>query len=299
VNKPMRFHKLATLLFAVLSIQTVALARDDASKQPALYDLTLHGQSSGFSGDSFLDDAWADEGGDGEFYVNLDGVGPMSYQWFRQYPWETNWVMVAGGTNATFTMTNVDSFVDWAYAGVLVTDATGETLWLGPAQLYVEPLAIQIPGSGSSGQASRYPATINVFGQPTNLTSVKVTLADLSHQHSADLDILLVSPFGTNIMLMSHAGGTNGLSGATLVFWQGEALPPTSAGIPSAWTSRYEPSNYGNIANMPGAPAGTYSTDLGNLNGNNPNGVWKLYIYDDHTGGIGSLSGSWQLDFTF
>ncbi len=89
----------------------LSLMRDDASKEPALYDLTLHGLSSGFAGDFFLYDTCADEGDDGVFWTDLIGAEPMGFQWFRLYPWETNWVQVAGATNWYFVITNVDSWV--------------------------------------------------------------------------------------------------------------------------------------------------------------------------------------------
>jgi hypothetical protein len=284
----------------------LGMMRDDASKQPVVYDLTLHGQSSGFSGDSFLDDAWADEGGEGEFFVNLDGAGPMTYQWFRQYPWETNWVQVAGATNSTLTITNVDSWVDWTMAGVLVTNGAGESLWLRPAYLEMWPSGIRLPTSGQSGPASRYPATINVFGQPTNLDKVTVTLRDLYHTRSADIGVLLVSPSGKKIMLMSSVGGTtNGVSDAILVFRKDYSVPDQSVAIPSDSVSYFGVSNYGQINPMPQVgsdppPLGPYSTRLEDLNGDNPNGVWKLYIYDRQApGGVGQLLGSWDLSLTF
>ncbi len=204
-----------------------------------------------------------------------------------------------GATNSTFVMTNVDSWVDGTRAMVTVTNAIGENLWLGPGELFVAPLAITIPSSGSSGLASRYPAIINVFGQPTNLASIAVSLWDLSHQHSADLDILLVSPSGTNIMLMSHAGSTNAVSHANIVFQQWQPLPPESGPIPSALTTSYSPSNYAQTNSLPNAPPGPYSSSLDDLWGTNPNGVWRMYIYDDKQGGLGQLAGSWDLVLGF
>ena len=56
-----------------------------------------------------LDDARAYETQDAVFYADLAGAQPMGYQWFRMYPWETNWVQVAGATNSTFAVTNIDS----------------------------------------------------------------------------------------------------------------------------------------------------------------------------------------------
>jgi subtilisin-like proprotein convertase family protein len=281
----------------------LALTRDNASKQPAIYDVTLHGMSSGFNTDALLNDVSADETQNAVFTPNLVGAGTLSYQWFMQYPWTNEWALVPGATNASFTLTNVDSFVDWSLVRVLASNVIGEVLWLGPAELFVSAVPIDLPATNYStgtGPASVYPKTINVFGQPTNMASVTVELDGLSHTHSADLDILLVSPTDKRIMLMSHVGGTNGVSYAILVFKQGLSLPPSSGPIPSSQASYYGSSNFGSVTNMPGAPVGPYSTDLGSLNGDNPNGVWKLYIYDDHQSKLGALSGSWQLkDFTF
>jgi hypothetical protein len=282
------------------------MMRDVPSKHPALDDLTLYGISSGFAGDLFLDDAWAYETQDAVFSPALTGAEPMGYQWFRQYPWETNWVEVAGATNAEFVLTNVDSWVDWTMTSVLVTNGNGESLWLGPAYLDVVPLTMFVPASGSSGPATRYPATINVFGQPTNLNNVVVTVWGLTHTRSADLNFLLLSPSGKRIILMSNVGGTNGVSNANIIFRQNAALPSQSGPIvplnAQSHDVQYQPSNYGQkTPQVPfGLPAGSYSSNLDDLNGDNPNGAWKLYIYDDVSpGGIGQLYGSWSLVFTF
>jgi hypothetical protein len=278
----------------------LGLTRDDPAKQPVVYDLTLYGVSSGFIGDYFLEDEWALEGTNATFGVNLIGAEPMSYQWFRLYPWETNWMQVAGATSSTFTITNVDSWVDWTLVSCLVSNGNGESLWLGPAYLDVWPVAISVPNSGSSGAASRYPATINVFGQPTNLNNVVVSLWGLNHTRSADLSVLLVSPSDKRIMLMSNVGGANGVSNASLQFERGRPFPPSSDPISSGATSYYSPYNWGQETQVPGAPSGPYSIQLEDMIGDDPNGTWKLYIYDDQSpGGIGQLQGSWSLNLTF
>jgi hypothetical protein len=101
-------------------------------------------------------------------------------------------------------------------------------------------------------------------------------------------------------MLMSNVGGTNGVAGATLSFKQNWSLPPTSDAIPSWQTLYYGPSNHGQQTQLPGAPSGPYSVRLDDLNGDDPNGTWKLYIYDGtQLGGVGQISGSWWLDMTF
>ncbi|HEY9173316.1 MAG TPA: hypothetical protein VI136_13605 [Verrucomicrobiae bacterium] len=279
----------------------VALKRDAATSHPVLYDLTLHSATTTFE-DWFLDDEVEFETGDATFVPLVSGAGPFTYQWQALYPWKHEWEALPDQTNATLTVTNLDSWDHENWFGVEVTSPTGESLFVGPALLSVVPLPITIP---SSGPASRYPATIEVFGQPTNFTRVEVALTNLSHFHPDDLDILLVSPSGAKIMLMSDAGGSNAVSEATLIFHpasQGWGPPPYQAAIPSNWTSDYKAGNYegGPDPLPPPAPPGPYPVpDLDVLSGSDPNGVWRLYIYDDRQGQTGALHGAWTLKFYY
>ena len=264
---------------------------------------------SRFFGDLSLNGSWANHGQEAEFWPGLNGPEPMSYQWYRAYPWETNWVEVTGATNWYFVITNVDSWVDGTVVMCWVSNGVEEVLWLGPEELLVFAVRIDIPATNyvsKLGPASRYPAVINIFGLPTNFNkvSVAVTLWGLTHQRSADLSILLVSPRGTNIMLMSNVGGTNGVAGAILSFRQGWSPPAQSSAIPSGGPWPYGPSNYGSETQMPRVGEdpppvhfGLYSTSLDDVQYDDPNGPWKLYIYDRYEGMGGQLTGSWQLNF--
>src|SRR5215831_6171595 len=72
--------------------------------------------------------------------------------------------------------------------------------------------------------ATPYPSSIVVSGLTgMTITKVTVTINNLTHAFVSDVDIALVSPQGTNIMLMSNVGGYNGQLNAgatnvTLVF---------------------------------------------------------------------------------
>ena len=170
----------------------LSMTRDDPSKQPVVYDLTLYGASSGFVGDYFLYDQFADERSDAVFEVGLAGADPMTYQWSIQYPWMTNMALVPGGTNSTLAITNVDSWVDLTQVSCLVSNGNGEALQLGPAYAVIVPSTVHIPATNySSGQgpAERYPMLIHVFDQPTSLADVEVTVSGLSHSRSGDLQI--------------------------------------------------------------------------------------------------------------
>jgi len=154
--------------------------------------MTLHARATSFP-DWFLDYEIVEETENAEFWPYVEAPEPLQYQWYARYPWTNDWMLLPGQTNATLVLTNVDSWDHCNWFGVLVRSAAGETMWVGPAMLWVVPKPIMIP---SSGQASRYPATIDVFGMPTNVLWVGVTLAGLSHNRPEDLDILLVSPSG-------------------------------------------------------------------------------------------------------
>src|SRR5262249_51944476 len=67
--------------------------------------------------------------------------------------------------------------------------------------------------------ASPYPSTISVTGLSGQvITDLNVTIKGLTHTQVQDIDMLLVAPDGTNIVLMSDNGGTSGATGVTFTF---------------------------------------------------------------------------------
>lgn len=62
--------------------------------------------------------------------------------------------------------------------------------------------------AGELGIASPYPSTINVAGFVAPVTKVTVTLNSYSDGFPDDVDMLLVSPTGKKIKLMSDGGAT-------------------------------------------------------------------------------------------
>jgi len=147
------------------------------------------------------------------------------------------------------------------------------------------------------GQASPYPSTIFVSGLTASVFYARVTLNNLSHSFADDLDILLVSPEGRSVLLMSDCGGDTSLGGATLTFDDGANPLPDSGPI---FSGVVRPSNYGSDADIFPAPApsGPYGTNLAVFNDTDPNGVWSLYLLDDADKDAGLLAGGWSLNFT-
>lgn len=145
------------------------------------------------------------------------------------------------------------------------------------------------------GNASPYPSTQTVSGLSGNIEKVTVTLLGFSHTYPDDLDILLVSPGGQTVALMSGAGGGTDAVGVTLTFDDDAA---SFLGDETAITTgSYKPSLYFDPAFDAPAPAGPYGTTLADLNGASPNGTWRLFIVDAGDGDAGSLTG-WRLAIT-
>ncbi|HMG76930.1 MAG TPA: IPT/TIG domain-containing protein, partial [Pyrinomonadaceae bacterium] len=154
--------------------------------------------------------------------------------------------------------------------------------------------------------ATPYPSNITVSGAPTTITNVTVKLNGFSHIFPEDVDVLLVSPTGRKMIVLSDAGegGSSSNVNITLDDAATSALP-ASGGIP---TGTYKPTNYSTVqdAFVTPAPAGPYLTPapggtdtltsaFTGAAGGNPNGTWSLYVVDDLSGGTGSFAGGWSL----
>jgi hypothetical protein len=160
------------------------------------------------------------------------------------------------------------------------------------------------PITFTTGSANPYPSNITVSGLTGAITDVNVTLHNINMPFPDSLDILLVSPTGRRLILMSDAGGIAGATGVTLT------LDDAAAGnIPDGGplvTGSFRPTDFGTGDTFPGqlppypdpAPAGL-ATLASAFNGAEPNGVWSLYVVDDGTlGGGGNIMSGWSLDIT-
>jgi uncharacterized repeat protein (TIGR01451 family) len=130
------------------------------------------------------------------------------------------------------------------------------------------------------------------------ITKATVTLNGFSHTFPHDVNVLLVSPSGTNILLMSHTGGGHAANNLTLTFAQNAAamLPNQAQLVSGAWL----PSSYEGPITFPvTAPAPPFGSSLNDsLQGASPNGTWALYVYDDSPGDAGSIATGWSLSLT-
>lgn len=152
------------------------------------------------------------------------------------------------------------------------------------------PIAITDSGTGSP-----YPSDISITNHPNLVSRVLVNLTNFNHTSPDDVDILLVSPSGRSVVLMSDVGGSNPITNANL------SIEDTAPGaMPDAGqisSGRYRPTDFEpNDTFPPPAPGGgPTGRTLSSLNGTNANGTWSLYVVDDAGNNAGSISGGWNI----
>ncbi|MCB9184413.1 MAG: lamin tail domain-containing protein [Flavobacteriales bacterium] len=160
------------------------------------------------------------------------------------------------------------------------------------------PAAPNTGGTGATGISDPYPSAIAVSGLPTSGVTVKrVFLNNLTHTFADDLDVLLQSPTGTYVVLMSDCGGVDEPANVNYEIRDDAASAFSDAGAnPSG---AYQCTNFGTgdtwFAPGPGVltPPATLATFTGDMNG-----TWNLYIQDDAGGDVGSLGG-WAIEFEY
>lgn len=177
-------------------------------------------------------------------------------------------------------------------AGVYTYQVTTQSL-PGPPVAFTNPAAISIPLGGA---ATLYPSNLTVSGLPSfGVRISSVVLNGVNHTRSNDIDVVLQSPSGQNVILMSDVGGSNAIN-ATYTFkdWVGN-MSSTTANP----TGTYLPTNNGVTDNFPAPGPGSISQfpSISMFTGNY-NGTWKLFVVDDDgTSDQGMISGGYTINF--
>jgi subtilisin-like proprotein convertase family protein len=154
----------------------------------------------------------------------------------------------------------------------------------------------------TQGVADPYPSIINVSGVPSTIEKVSVTLNNFQHTFPSDVDVLLVSPAGRAMTLLSDAGGGTAVSNISLTFDDA-----ANSQVPTPVTSgAYKPTDVTTGDNFPNpapttfqaAPPAGAATLASTFNGTAPNGTWSLFVVDDAGADVGAFSGGWSISIT-
>ncbi len=158
-----------------------------------------------------------------------------------------------------------------------------------PPLPFRNPATITIP---TTGTATPFPSEIAVSGLQGTVAGVSVRLDGFVHSFPTDVGALLVAPGGQTVDLLTTAGSSNDVNGATLTFDDSGAVAPNVL-----TTGTYKPFNtaFNTAYNAP-APAGPFGKTLSSLTGTQPNGTWKLFVQDFSAGDVGRVLSGWALD---
>lgn len=245
-------------------------------------DSSIHGPSMLCAGGGVGDSCYGDSGGplvarDGDGTPYLIGV--------------VSWGLVCGAPGLPGVYADVATLQTWIAreAGPLAPPPPAPPATPNPAPPAAESTTVvtqsrvlRIP---RFGPANRYPTTMRVDGVAGRLVDVDVVLTGLTHGSPYDLDIVLVAPDGTQVTLMSEAGGTRRVRRVDL-----RLDDEATRRLPNrlSRSGRYLPTSF--VDSMPPAR-------LAEFDGIDPNGRWRLFVHDSARRDRGRLAG-WSLVLT-
>jgi uncharacterized repeat protein (TIGR01451 family) len=157
------------------------------------------------------------------------------------------------------------------------------------------PASAQVIKIPDHGTAAPYPSALTVSGLSRLVKNVTVTVSNLTHGFPSDVNILVVSPSGQTVQLLGGAGAGYAVTNVALTF-DDNAPAPAPKNSQLATTS-YQPGSYSFVPFPFPGPVQPYGQKLAAFNGTDPNGPWRLYVFDSSPGDAGTIGG-WSLNLT-
>src|SRR5688572_6763035 len=156
---------------------------------------------------------------------------------------------------------------------------------------FCNPASITLNQAGAS---TPYPSLITASGLPPGPFKVTATLNGISHTALGDLDILLVGPGGQNMILMSDAAGSAEFRTATVTFDDDATAQLPTSGSAVLPGGTYKPTDVvSGAGDFFQGVAGPFGASFAVFAGTDPNGTWRLHIWDDVTFESGSIANGW------
>ncbi len=225
--------------------------------------------------------------GDADLYLRYGAVPSLGEYDFRPFLSGSNEAVDIDNPAAGDWFIMLNGYSQYSGVTLLASYVTAG----GDVVQFANDQAIALDDSGSG---SLYPSEIHVSGLSGSIEKITVTLEGLSHTYPADIDLLLVGPDGTAVILMSDAGSSAEIINLQLMFDDDASMALSEYSQLS--DGFYRPTNFysGDLFEAP-APSGPYEGALSAFSGLDPNGVWALFLYDDAGLDSGSLAGGWSL----
>ncbi len=199
----------------------------------------------------------------------------------------------------TIVLTPLGSAVGTANITVTAADPTKAS-----SQTRFAVLFLAHPGLVGTGPINITPNGVTAIPLQTanlvgNVYNVQLEFKEFGASNPNDVDILLESPDGTEVMVMSGAGGTAAVTNLDLLFdpttIKAQQIPPAG---PLQGGTPYLASYYSGTSRLPlpapfpAQPAGGYQATLRAFQDQaTANGTWTLYINDAKTGEFEAISG--------
>lgn len=144
------------------------------------------------------------------------------------------------------------------------------------------------------------PAGDTVVGaQAGAITDVNVELHDVGHTNPDDLDILLISPSGDDVELVSDVCGGGDVEDIDWAFDDAAATLLPDERIGPCGPGVYQPSSYDNSlsGDLDFFPSGSlpHGTTLAQFNGESALGGWMVRVGDDRGGDVGDIEGGYSI----
>jgi len=161
---------------------------------------------------------------------------------------------------------------------------------------------IAFPDGVIDDQVPFTPSEIDVRCIPGALRELTVTLHGLAHTFIGDADVILISPSGKALTLLSDLLDLSGIvepvSDVTLTF-SDEAVDMLPEFMGTVESGVYQPTNYPGGGGDPRLPSNVSTVgSLAAFIGDNPNGKWTLWLGDDENLEFGSIAG-WSMSMAW
>ncbi|MEI6653474.1 MAG: S8 family serine peptidase [Verrucomicrobiota bacterium] len=154
--------------------------------------------------------------------------------------------------------------------------------------------------ASSTNPASPYPAILPVTGIAGRVHNVRAKLNGLTYGSQQNMHVYLGGPANVNVALFTDAA-TSGMTNKNFIFEDNAQVFFSRAG--STIDGNYRSWDYdyfttGTYTAFTGQPASDeHGFTLGEFNGLDPNGSWRLYVNNTSATGTGTLP-SWNVELT-